>query len=45
MQRKRKASRMTERDENQMTGTPTGFIGVDKALRGLCGGDLIILAA
>lgn len=36
---------MTERDENQMMGTPTGFIEVEKVLGGLRGGDLIILAA
>lgn len=36
---------MDERDKNQMLGTPTGFTEVDKLLRGLCGGNLIILAA
>ena len=36
---------MTERTESQMVGTPTGFTEVDKLLRGLRGGDLIILAA
>lgn len=36
---------MTGKDENQMMGTPTGFIEVDKVLGGLRGGDLIVLAA
>lgn len=36
---------MAERTESQMVGTPTGFTEVDKLLRGLRGGDLIILAA
>lgn len=42
---KGKAGCMAERTENQMVGTPTGFTEVDNLLRGLRGGDLIILAA